>query len=104
MLKKNILPTTYAKIANDTETGKTILLADGTISLKVTQTNRKNREVRCRVTNGGTILTGKGINLPYTNISLPSLTAKDKKDAIFGSQAGVDYIALSFVRSAKRYY
>ena len=100
-VKKNILPTTYAKIANDTETGKTILLADGTISLKVTQTNRKNREVHCRVINGGTILTGKGINLPYTNISLPSLTAKDKKDAIFGSQAGVDYIALSFVRSAK---
>ncbi len=99
-LNKNILPTTYIKIANDTKAGKTILLADGTITLIVTKTDIKKREVHCRVINGGTILTGKGINLPHTNISLPSLTAKDKKDAIFGSKAGVDYIALSFVRSA----
>lgn len=98
---KNVLPITYTNIADDTEAGKIILLADGAITLMVTKTERKRRAVHCRVINGGTILTGKGINLPYTNISLPSLTAKDKKDAVFGSKAGVDYIALSFVRTAK---
>ena len=97
---KKVLPTTYTNIADDTEAGKIILLADGTITLMVTKTERKKRAVHCRVINGGTISTGKGINLPYTKISLPSLTAKDKKDAVFGAKAGVDYIALSFVRTA----
>lgn len=95
------LPTTYSKIAEDTKKGKSIRLSDGAIELVVTGTDVENKEVHCKVVMGGTIVTGKGINLPYTNISLPSLTAKDKKDALFGAQAGVDYIALSFVRSAK---
>lgn len=94
-----ILPTTYPKIADDTEIGKSILLADGTIRLKVTKVRKERKEVICSVKVGGTILTGKGINLPYTNISLPSLTQKDRKDAIFGARSGVDFIALSFVRS-----
>ena len=51
--------------------------------------------------NGGTILTGKGINLPYTDISLPALTEKDREDAVFGLKAGVDFMGLSFVRHAE---
>ena len=92
------IPTTYKQIAGDTEKGKTILLADGKIILSVLKTDTRKKEVTCKVVNGGTILTGKGINLPYTNISLPALTPKDKEDAIFGIKAGVDYIGLSFVR------
>ncbi len=92
------IPTTYRQIAGDTEPGKTILLADGKIILSVLKTDISKKEVTCKVVNGGTILTGKGINLPYTNISLPALTPKDKKDAIFGIKKGVDYIGLSFVR------
>ena len=92
------LPTTYAEIASDTEKGKTILLADGKIILEVLATNKKAKEVHCKVLEAGTILTGKGINLPYTNISLPCLTEKDIEDAIFGAKAGVDYMSLSFVR------
>ena len=95
------IPTTYKQIASDTETGKSILLADGKIILTVIQVNQKKKEVKCKVINGGTILTGKGINLPYTEISLPALTKKDKADAEFGIKAGVDYIGLSFVRHAE---
>ena len=95
------LPTTYKEIASDTEKGKTILLADGKIILEVLGTNKDKKEVRCKVTEAGTILTGKGINLPYTEISLPCLTEKDIEDAIFGAKAGVDYMSLSFVRKAK---
>jgi len=95
------LPTTYACIANDTKPGKTILLADGRIILTVEEVFPEKKEVHCRVLNGGTLLTGKGINLPYTDISIPALTEKDIKDAEFGIEAGVDFIALSFVRYAE---
>ncbi len=95
------LPTTYKSIASDTELGKTILLADGRITLMVISTDPEAKEVHCEVTCGGTILTGKGINLPYTKISLPAITPKDKQDALFGFKAGVDAIAMSFVRTAE---
>ncbi len=95
------IPTTYRQIASDTKKGKTILLADGKIILSVLKTNKEKAEVFCKVENGGTILTGKGINLPYTKISLPALTPKDKKDALFGLKAGVDYMGLSFVRQTE---
>jgi pyruvate kinase len=95
------LPTTYRNIAADTQTGKTILLADGRIILTVEAVNQARREVHCRVVAGGTVLTGKGINLPYTRISMPALTPKDIQDALFGIEQGVDFMALSFVRSAK---
>jgi len=98
---KLYLPTTYPKIAADIETGKTILLSDGKIILKVKKTDKKNKEVHCRVITGGTILSGRGINLPYTKISLPSLTSKDADDALFGAKAGVDFIGLSFVRTGR---
>lgn len=94
------IPTTYKNIASDSETGKTILMADGKIILNVKEVDKRRKQVHCQVINGGAILTGKGINLPYTHISLPALTPKDRDDAIFGAAAGVDYMALSFVRSA----
>lgn len=94
------LPTTYPQIASDTQPGKTILLADGRIILQVKSAEPRKKEVVCKVTCGGLILTGKGINLPYTAISMPALTKKDIADAKFGAKAGVDAMALSFVRSA----
>lgn len=96
-----ILPTTYSEIASDTEAGKSILMADGKIILQVISTNAAKKVVECEVSAGGTILTGKGINLPYTKISLPALTPKDRRDAIFGARAGVDFMGLSFVRQAE---
>jgi pyruvate kinase len=94
------LPTTYKRIADDTRPGKTILMMDGRIVLRVSSVEAAKKEVHCIVKAGGTILTGKGINLPDTAISLPSVTPKDKKDALLGIELGVDYIAQSFVRSA----
>ena len=99
--EKFYLPTTYSQIASDTKAGKAILIADGRIILEVIGADKLKKEVRCKVIEGGAILTGKGINLPYTNISLPSMTKKDIKDAIFGAKVGVDYVSLSFVRQAK---
>ncbi len=96
-----VLPTTYASIASDTKPGKTILMADGRIILQVEKVEPRKKLVTCKVLCGGTVLTGKGINLPYTKISLPALTPKDMSDAEFGIAEGVDYLALSFVRQAK---
>ncbi len=95
------LPTTYRQIAQDTEEGKIILIADGKIILKVLEADGKRDIVRCQVLCGGDILSGKGINLPDTKISLPALTEKDEADALFGAKAGVDYMGLSFVRAPK---
>ncbi|MCP3967623.1 MAG: pyruvate kinase [Lentisphaerae bacterium] len=95
------LPTTYPKIADDTTTGKRILMMDGQIVLKVKKADADKKQVTCLVESGGTIRTGKGINLPYTKISMPALTTKDKSDAKFGAELGVDYMALSFVRRAQ---
>ena len=98
--EKFCLPTTYKHIADDTETGKTILMMDGRIILQVESVDSSQKQVHCIVNAGGTIMTAKGINLPDTKISMPSVTTKDKKDALVGIELGVDFIALSFVRSA----
>lgn len=99
--EKFYFPTSYSQIASDTEIGKTILIADGRIIFEVTETDEPKKEVHCRVIEGGAILSGKGINLPYTNISLPSMTEKDIEDSIFGAKVKVDYVCLSFVRKAE---
>ena len=96
-----VLPTTYKQIASDTKPGKTIMMADGKIILSVIKIDVEEKSVFCEVLMGGDVLTGKGINLPYTDISLPALTKKDRDDAIFGLKAGVDYMGLSFVRHAE---
>ena len=91
-----VLPTTYSSIEKDCEKGKTILIADGKIILQVEDVDSCG--VHCRVIEGGTVYSGKGVNLPYTDISLPSVTRKDVRDAEFGLEAGVDFIGMSFIR------
>jgi len=94
----NIISTTYTNLASDVKKGDKILLDDGLIELKVLSKNKDT--VTCKIINGGILKEHKGINLPGVKISAPSLTEKDKKDLIFGIESGVDYFALSFVRSA----
>ncbi|MBV9761682.1 MAG: pyruvate kinase [Acidobacteriaceae bacterium] len=94
-----IASTTYANLANDVKAGDPILLADGTIELRVLSTD--GTAVLCQVINGGPISDRKGINLPGVNISTPSLTKKDVADAHFGVEQNVDFFALSFVRQAR---
>ncbi len=91
--------TTYPHLAQDVDTGGTLLLSDGRIKLKVV--SKSPDSVECRVVTGGTLGENAGINLPECAISAPCLTAKDKRDLMFGTAAGVDYLALSFVRSAQ---
>jgi pyruvate kinase len=87
----------YSSFPQDVNPGERILLDDGKLIFEVLSTNRKD-EVRARVVQGGPLKSKKGVNLPNTNISLPALTEKDVKDAIFAISQEVDWIALSFVR------
>jgi pyruvate kinase len=93
------LPTTYPPLAADVEVGDVVLLADGLMELIVEEVAVPR--VSMRVIHGGTLTSNKGINLPHTAVSVPSLTAKDLRDLEFALRQEVDYIALSFVRSAE---
>jgi pyruvate kinase len=89
----------YNGFPKDVKAGETILIDDGKIKLEVVKTDKK-KKVTARVIYGGLLSSKKGINLPDTRISLPSLTEKDLSDAAFALDYNVDWIALSFVRSA----
>ncbi len=94
-----VIATTYRELANDVKPGEHILLSDGRIELVITEIVDGN--VVCRVLNGGALGEHQGINLPGTNVSIPSLTEKDEADLDFGLKQGVDAIAISFVRTAQ---
>ena len=91
---------TYAHFAQDVKAGERILLDDGKLELKVITTNSKD-EVKAEVINGGILSSNKGVNLPNTKISLPCLTEKDLKDLDFALEHNLEWIGLSFVRSAR---
>ena len=86
----------YGRFAEDVDPGDRVLVADGSVELTVLDTD--GVEARCRVITGGFVGDRKGVNLPGVNVSTPSLTKKDMSDLDFGVKAGVDMIALSFVR------
>ena len=90
----------YKKFAADVSAGDTVLIDDGQIELRVISTNMKNM-VKCRIVHGGILSSKKGVNLPHSETSLPSLTRKDLKDLRFILTQNVNWIALSFVRTAK---
>jgi pyruvate kinase len=90
----------YSKLPRDVKAGEKILLDDGKIILEVIETDGKD-EVKAKVINGGILSSKKGVNLPNTKISMPSLTEKDIEDLDFALEHNVDWIALSFVRSAR---
>ncbi|MCD4792549.1 MAG: pyruvate kinase [Bacteroidales bacterium] len=88
----------YQEFPEDVEPGDAILIDDGKIKLEVTETNGKN-SVKAKVIHSGLLSSNKGVNLPNTNVSLPSLTEKDIADANFALDQDVDWLALSFVRA-----
>lgn len=94
---KDLLHINYADFPKDVSEGDFILIDDGKIRLKVIESNRIDL-VKAQVINGGVVSSKKGVNLPDTIISLPSLTEKDLCDAEFALENNVDWIALSFVR------
>ncbi|MDD3003761.1 pyruvate kinase [Flavobacterium sp.] len=90
----------YKEFPNDVNPGELILLDDGKLMFEAIETN-KTTEVLCKVIQGGPLRSKKGVNLPNTKVSLPALTQKDIKDALFAIENNVDWIALSFVRTSK---
>ena len=90
----------YKEFPRDVNPGEKILLDDGKLMFEAIETNRTT-EVVCRVIQGGPLKSKKGVNLPNTKVSLPALTKKDIKDALFAIENKVDWIALSFVRTAE---
>lgn len=89
---------TYQNFPRDVRAGENILVDDGKLMFEVVSTDR-TANVVTKVIVGGPLSSKKGVNLPNTNISLPALTDKDRKDAIFALSQEVDWIALSFVRT-----
>lgn len=90
----------YKEFPKDVKPGEKVLLDDGKLIFEVVSTDKKS-EVKAVVLQGGPLKSKKGVNLPNTNVSLPALTKKDIKDAIFAIKEKVDWIALSFVRHSQ---
>jgi pyruvate kinase len=93
------IPVDYAGLPLDVTVGNRILLDEGLLELSVLSTTAE--EVRCVVITGGKLTSNKGINVPNVTLRVPTLTAKDKEDLRFGLAHGVDFVAVSFVRSAQ---
>jgi pyruvate kinase len=91
--------TTFRGLPKAVRKGDCILLSDGEIALRVLSVSAQ--DVTCQVENGGTLGEHKGINLPGVKLKIPSLTKKDVVDLAFALKQGVEYVALSFVRTPK---
>lgn len=95
----SLVSTSYQGLPKDVHPGDRILVDDGNLELRVVETN--GTDVVTEVVHGGILKSKKGINLPNTNVSAPSLTEKDHEDLLFGLSQGIDWVALSFVRTAE---
>ncbi|MBU0472551.1 MAG: pyruvate kinase [Bacteroidetes bacterium] len=95
---ENIISSSYLPLVNDAQIGETILIDDGLIKLEVAE--KKERSLICNIIDGGILKPNKGMNLPGMKLSTPALTDQDKANLEFALQYRIDYIALSFVRSA----
>ncbi|MFE9579630.1 pyruvate kinase [Nocardia sp. NPDC006044] len=89
--------TTYKELAQDAKAGDRLLVDDGKVGLTVIRVD--GNDVVCRVTEGGPVSNNKGVSLPGMDVSVPALSEKDIEDLEFALKLGVDFIALSFVRS-----
>lgn len=97
--KGNVLPIQYETFAKDVSPGELVLFDDGKVEAVVTETNGNNR-VKLKIIVGDELKSRKGVNLPQTQISIPTITEKDFRDIDFAIEHKVDWLALSFVRSA----
>ncbi len=89
----------YSGLVDDVDQGKTILIDDGLIGLRVIAV--KGKDIVCEVVNGGELGERKGVNVPDVAVRLPAITEKDKDDIRFGVEQDIDFIAASFVRNAE---
>lgn len=93
-----LIPIDYDNLVKDATEGDTILMDDGLLELKIVK--KEDDKLTAHVLVGGELKSRKGVNLPNVKISLSSITEKDIEDLEFGLEHGVDFVALSFVRSA----
>jgi pyruvate kinase len=96
--RHGLIPSQYESLAVEVGISSRIMLNDGAVELRVESID--GSEISCTVVHGGPLKNHKGMNLPGTDVSAPALTDKDRDDARFALGLGVDYLALSFVRSA----
>ncbi len=96
---KEIVSVNYKDFPKEVNPGNLVLINDGKIVIKVVETT--DTEVKGTVVHGGTISNHKGINLPNVNLNMEYLSEQDRKDILFGIEMDVDYIAASFVRTAR---
>lgn len=90
----------YEQLPADVQPGERILLDDGKLALEIISSDGE-KNIEALIVHGGILSSRKGVNLPNTKISLPSLTKKDREDLDFALKQNVDWIGLSFVRSAR---
>lgn len=96
---KNFIPTIYKNLVKDAHVGARILFDDGLLEAEAIEKDREVLKIKMKV--GGILKSNKGINLPYVKVSAPAFTDKDREDLLFGLKQGIDYVALSFVRTAE---
>ena len=89
----------YPDLPGEVHPGDRLLLADGLLELRVIETSPT--EIRCHVVTGGLLTSHIGINLPTGTIQVPAFTDKDREDLLFGLKRDIDYVAVSFVRTAE---
>lgn len=92
------LTTTYAPLVSELRPGDRVVLADGMVSLVVEEV--KATSATCRIVQSGIVRSRQGVNLPGVKLSVPSMNDRDRDNAAWAAEAGVDFVGLSFVRSA----
>lgn len=97
--RDGLFPIDYRKLARDLSVGDRILIRDGRVELKVLEI--ANNRIHCKVRRGGQVMNHSGVNLPDSIVSAPALSAKDREDIRWAVEFKVDWLALSFVRTAK---
>lgn len=96
-----VLPFTYPGLVTEVEPGHKVLINDGVIRMLAVERDAARGELRCRVTIGGLVTSGKGINLPQSDISAPAISDRDWECVAWAVQNTMDFLALSFVRRAE---
>ncbi len=91
----------YEKLYEEIRPGEKILINDGAVALTVKDVDMSRKSILCNVDRGGTITHKRGVNLPGVDVSIPSITEKDKEFIKLGNEERIDYFALSFVRKEK---
>lgn len=97
-VEEQSLMVNYEDLITDVNVGDRLTVDNGLINLEVLE--KHERVMRCRVIDGGVLKSKRHVNLPGIRVNLPAITEKDRRDILFGVEAGVDFIALSFVREA----